>query len=215
MNCSRNISYRSYRSWYGRFGERHASDPRFIPLCDEICKARCGFRMHVQTRFSVPQKGVSYTVPGKHYVQYAVCTMYSMQYRLVQVKRRKIIHRLKSTPFCGVRRCNFSRVCCEPLRRSDRTILFCFFSFLHDFSSVKIIREIWTSVAQIYSATKEKDPPPRRSGLGMNIFLLLCFLCFFFYHFYFPAYLVGGFYPQSSLLPLPPEDCIYFGVGFR
>ena len=40
----------------------------------------------------------------------------------------------------------------------------------HEFSSVKNIRENWTSLRdQIYSAEKKEKKSPRRSGLGMDI----------------------------------------------
>ena len=41
-----------------------------------------------------------------------------------------------------------------------------FFICLHDFSSVQIIWQIWTSLDQLYSAKKKKDNPPRAQASG-------------------------------------------------
>ena len=61
-------------------------------------------------------------------------------------RKKKYFPRRMSTPFFRFRPCNFAHV---PLLTPD------VFFFPPDFSSIKIFREKWTTLAQLFSAKKE------------------------------------------------------------
>ena len=109
--------------------------------------------------------------------------------RLVQVKRRKIIPRPKVH---GVFFSSQTAIFCTRLLTAlTKTWPNVLFLLLQDFSSVKIIWQILTSLDQIFSA-KKREENPRRSGLGMDI----CSTC-----------------SKSTWSPLKTRGHMYFCAG--